>query len=146
MGDSILRGKKSMTHTLRSYKKNKARLKQVVTELNYIKIATAKMEADPIKASGGTSNPTLMEVEKRGNLLHERDRLFYKVETVDNFLDALTSEQREIVKYRFFEMLRVNDCLIRLDMERHYFYAEIDKIHDLWVDIVDIYNIPTNPK
>ena len=102
MNDLFIKDKKGMTRTLRSYKANKARLKQVLNELNYIQVATSKIQGDVIQ-SGGTSNPTLVQVEKRGKLIHERDRLFYHVETVENFLDALTAEQRDIVKYRFFE-------------------------------------------
>ena len=128
---------KAYKRFLQTYKRDKARLKQITNELQYITMSQADPSKEPVQ-SNEPSNPTFKQVTRREKLREEYDHLYYRVQTVENLLDAISENQRELIKMRYMDDMTPAQICILIEQPRHHFYYEMGKVYDIFEEILGI--------
>lgn len=124
-----------MTKLLKGYKRDKARLKMITNELQFIGINLATVTKEPVQESR-KSDPTARLGLERERLTKEYDETYYRVCIVENLMDAITEEQRRLVVERYVEMLTPNQICFQEGMERHTYYYQMNKIYDVFAKLL----------
>lgn len=106
-------------HDFRMYKKWRASIKQITSELTYVSISDSAVKHE-IRVKHQISDPTADEVMDREKLYQEHNELMRMVSSIDNALDAMTKRQRKVVGMRYFDQMAVQEVGKALNFEpRH---------------------------
>lgn len=124
-----------MTTLLKTYKRDKARLKMITNELQYIGISLATINKEPVQESR-KSDPTAKLAHERAVLKAEYDEIMYRVCKVENLMDALTAEQRRLLISRFVECNSPSQICFNEGLERHTYYYQMNKIYDVFATLL----------
>lgn len=117
----------------KSYKKWKARLRTIDNQINYdqYKIKGSQIQSDPIRGSGGPSDPTFQAVQELESLKREYAYIAFCMNRVDACLDAMTENQRLLMSKRYFENLLTKEVMKSLGIEKSEYYKRLDQIIQL---------------
>lgn len=110
---------------LYNYKKIQAEIKNINIEMEEIKNTYSGVSGiDPSQESTGETNKITSSVENE--IMNKEDRINYlenikttkenQIKKVDNALEVLTEEDREIIELRYFEKVPNYQVARRLDM------------------------------
>lgn len=114
----------------KDYKKWKARLRTIQSEIDYNRIKGSKIEGDVIR-SGGPSDPTFQAVQELESLNREFAYIAYCLNRVDACLDAMTESQRLLMTKRYFEGYVTKQVMELLRIEKSEYYKRLDQIIEL---------------
>lgn len=124
-------------HDLKRYKRWKARHKEIEDQLQDVAINTSNYE---IVAAGykGKSDPVAGQVISRAKLEQEKAWLRRRIERVENALAAMTADQAELVRLRYFEDRPRKEIQAEMGIEKSTFYRLREQALETYAEVAGL--------